>query len=237
MTETHGVLQLRKVLFELRFYPSLLFYDEINRIGHELDQFYVNWQRDWTQIRFTDSNTSSSFLITHDRIASEMDAPENFQAFKSRVLKSEKVYNEKVPIKDIRRAGVRFFWICPVDFPFDELNRVIQQKFCPYQAQLGKALVPEFKDVGFFFDFEKEGYGFHVRFGPVKKEEIPQRIVLTQLITGEPKSLEDPDVGLFYDIDCYTEEIRINDLELFLDKGYDLAREMANGITGYILEE
>ena len=41
---------------------------------------------------------------------------------------------------------------------------------------------------------------------------------------------------IFYDIDCYTEEIQINDLEPLLDKGYNLAKEMANGITKYILE-
>ncbi|HIE26758.1 TPA: hypothetical protein EYP66_05690 [Candidatus Poribacteria bacterium] len=236
MTEIHGTLQLRKIIFELRFHPNLLFYDEKNQIGVELNRLYANWRTDGLQIRLTDDKTFSSLLIAHNRIVSAMDAPENFQAFKSRTLKGKKAYTDKVPINDIRRAGVRFFWICPVDFPFDELNRVIQERFYRPQKELSEVLVPEFKDVGFLFNFEKKGYSFHLQFGPVKEEEIPQRITPIQLITGEPKSFENPDVGLFYDVDCYTEEIQINDLEPFLDKGYNIVKEMVSGITKYILE-
>jgi hypothetical protein len=236
MTEAHGALQLRKVLFELRFHPSLLFYDKVNEIGLELNELYANWQRDWHQIRFTDSDTFSSFLIAHDRIASEMDAPESFGAFKSRVLRGRKAYIDGVPIDKIHRAGVRFLWICPVDFPFDELSRIIQGKFYQPRPELSEVLVPEFKDVAFFLDFEKKEYSFHLRFGPVKKEEIPQRIIPTQLVVGEPKRSENPDVAIFYDIDCYTEAIQISGLEVFLDEGHSSAREMASGITKYILE-
>jgi len=236
MTEAHGTLQLRRAIFDLRFYPSLLFYDGKNQIGLELNRLYSDWQTDGLQIRLTDANTFSSFLIAHNRIAGEMDSPENFGAFKFRILGGRKAYTDKVPIEDIHRVGVRFLWICPVDFPFDELNCIIQEKFYRPRSELSDVLVSEFKDVGFFFDFDKEGYCFHLHFGPVREKEISQRIPLTQLVAGEPKDLQNPDVALFYDIDCYTKELRINDLELFLDKGYDLAREMANGITKYILE-
>ena len=236
MTETHGVLQLRKVRFELRFHPSLLFYDEINHLGAELGELYANWQRDWTQIRFTDIDTFSSLLIAHNRIASEIDAPESFQTFRLRVLKAKKAYADKISITDIHRVGVRFSWICPIDFPFDELSRIIQEKFYRPRAELREVLVPEFRDVGFSFDFEKKDYNFHLMFGPVREEEISQRIPPTQLIAGESKSFENPDVAIFYDIDCYTQEIRVNDIEPFLDKGYSLAKEMTDGITGYILE-
>jgi len=236
MTQTHGTLQLRKVIFELRFHPSLLFYDEKGRIGSDLNQIYANWQTDGLTIRLTDEKTFSSFLIAHNRIVSEMDGPENFQAFKSRILKGKKAYTDKVPINDIHRAGVRFFWIFPVDFLFDELNRIIQERFYRPQEELSEVLFSEFKDVAFFFDFEKEGYSFHLQFGPVKEEEISQRITPIQLVTGEPRSFENPDVAIFYDVDCYTEEIQINELEQFLDKGNHLVQEMVDGITKYILE-
>lgn len=236
MAETHGKLQLRKTRFELRFYPNLLFYDKINRIGVKVGELYANWQRDSSQIRFTDIDTSSSFVIAHNRIASEMDAPDSFQTFKSRILEGKKAYTDKVPIIDIHRVGIRFSWICPVSFPFDEFSRIIQEKFYRPQMELKEVLVPEFKDIGFAFDFEKKGYSFHLMFGPVKKEEIGQRIPPIQLTAGEARSLEDPDVAIFYDIDCYTQEISVNDIEPFLDKSHDLAKEMAVGVTDYILE-
>jgi uncharacterized protein (TIGR04255 family) len=236
MSLTHGTLELRKVAFELRFHPSLIFYNEMNNIGNELNEFYPDWLRNWNLIQFTDKNTNSFFLVSHNRIAGEMDAPDSFQAFKSRITKGTKIFRDKVPIDNINRIGVRFFWLCAVDFPFEELNRIIQNKFYGPREELSKALVSEFKDVAFFFDFEKANNNIHFVFGPVKDKEIPERIPPIKLITGEPKILETPNVGIFYDIDCYIQEIRISELESFLDKGYDLVKEMVNSVTKYILE-
>jgi len=236
MNLIHGELKIRKIAFELRFHPSLIFYNEMNNIGNELNEFYPDWARNWNLIQFTDKNTNSFFLVSHNRIAGEMDAPKSFQTFKSRIIKGIKIFGDKVPIDNINRIGIRFFWLCPVDFPFEELNRIIQDKFYRPKEELSKALVSEFKDVAFFFDFEKANNNIHFVFGPVRNKEIPERIPPIRLISGESEMLENPDVGIFYDIDCYTQEIQLNELELFLDKGYNLVKDMVNDVTKYILE-
>jgi len=117
-----------------------------------------------------------------------------------------------------------------------EYESIIQDKFYRPKEELSKALVSEFKDVAFFFDFEKANNNIHFVFGPVRNKEIPERIPPIRLISGESEMLENPDVGIFYDIDCYTQEIQLNELELFLDKGYNLVKDMVNDVTKYILE-
>ena len=266
MFNIHGELQLRRLIFEFRFHPSLKYYDQINEMGDQFNRIYPHWQRDWTKIHFTDQAKRSSLLIEHNRIGSHTDMPDNFPDFKKRVWDGVKVYNERVPIEDVRRCGIRGFWLCPVDFDFDELLAIIQDKFYAAKKELGEIIGTKFTDVAYIFVFERDGYNVHLKMGPVKKEEIPrwippgspgeeesesQKNVESQdnLDPDEPnqetehsisddsaKSLEDPDVAIFYDVDCYKEDLRVNDMEIFLDKGYRVAKSVASGITKYLLE-
>lgn len=266
MSNTHGELQLRRLMSELRFHPSLKYYDEINEIGDRLNQTYPHWQRNWTRIQFTDQATRSSLFIEHNRIGSQMDTPDSFSDFKKRILDGVKGYNERVPIEGIRRCGIRGIWLCPVEFDFDELLAIIQDKFYAAKEKLNEVIGTEFTDVAYIFVFEKAGYNVHLQMGPVKKDEIPRRIPPGSLAEEESVSqknidshvglgqeepsqaiepselsesvtkLKYPDVAVFYDVDCYTEELRVNDIEIFLDKGYNTAKSVANGITKYLLE-
>jgi len=195
-----------------------------------------------------------------------MDSPNSFSDFKKRILDGAKGYNERVPIEDIRRCGIRGIWLCPVEFDFDELLAIIQDKFYAAKEKLNEVIGTEFTDVAYIFFFEKAGYNVHLRMGPVKKDEIPhwippggtaeeesgnQKNVDSHVGLGQEEpsqatepsklsesvaKLEYPDVAVLYDIDCYTEELRINDMEIFLDKGYSIAKSVASGVTKYLLE-
>ena len=267
MSNLHGELQLRRLIFELRFHPNLKYYDEMNVIGDRLNQVYPHWQRDWCKIQFADRANRSSLLIEHNRIGSHMDMPERYSDFKLRILDCVKIYNEKVGISDVRRAGVRALWLCPVDFDFDELLGIIQDKFYAPKEALGEVIGSQFTDVAYIFYFEKDGYNTHLRMGPVRKGEIPRWIPPRSPIDEESESRENvalvlhdldedtssetaesqgsdygmmnftyPEIAVFYDVDCYTEELKVGDMETFLDKGYGTAESVANGITKYLME-
>jgi hypothetical protein len=195
-----------------------------------------------------------------------MDTPDSFSDFKKRILDGAKVYNEKVPIEGIRRCGIRGMWLCPVEFGFDELLAIIQGKFYAAKEKLNEVIGTEFTDVAYIFDFEKAGYNVHLQMGPMKKDEIPRWIPPMSLAEDESddqksvnshdnlglgesnqatehsrpddsvSTLKNPDLSVFYDVDCFTEELKVKDMEIFLDKGYSIARSVANGITKYLLE-
>lgn len=266
MSNIHGELQLKRLIFELRFHPSLRYYDEMNEIGDRLNQTYPHWQRNWTKIQFTDRANRSSLLIEHNRIGSHMDVPEQFGDFKRRALDGVKTYNERVQISRVRRAGVRALWLCPVDFGFGELLGIIQDKFYAPKEALSEVIGSQFTDVAYVFYFEKDGYNIHLQIGPVRKEEIPRWIPPRGPVDEEPEGPENvelhdaldedissqaarsqksddgmtnltyPEVAVFYDVDCYTEELKIKDMEIFLDRGYSTAKSVAIGITKYLME-
>lgn len=266
MLNIHGELQLRRVIFEVRFQPSLKYYDEINEIGALLNQTYPYWQRDWTKIQFMDRVNHTSLIVEHNRIGGHIDVPNDFYHFKRRMLESIKVYNEKIQISNIRRSGLRCLWLCPVDFDFNELLKIIQDKFYAPKEELNEVIGNQFNDIAYMFYFEKEGYNVHLRMGPVTKDEIPHWIPPQGPAHREPDDDENlklgngvdkyisnqaveshnldnemtdtayPEVAIFYDVDCYTEKLKINDMETFLDKGYGIARSVANGITKYLME-
>jgi len=236
MTISDDNLKLEKVFFDLRFKPNLLFYDGMYKIGTELNQFFPNWQTDRLTIRLTDEKTYSAVLIGHNKIISEIDEPENFHIFKSLIFKGKKAYTNNIPINEAIRVGMRFMWLVHVDFNFKELNEIIQQKYCKYLENIEKFFVSKFKDVGFSFDFEKNDYNFHLEFGPVQKEELSRRIKPTELISGDNKFFKFPDIGLFFDIDCFTVDLKIGQLEEFLDKAYDLSKGIIEGLTKFALE-
>lgn len=74
-------MELRKVSFELRVTPSLLFYENMYKIGHELSSIYANWETTGLEIRLTDPQTISEAWIGHFHFISAMDLPSSFHSF------------------------------------------------------------------------------------------------------------------------------------------------------------
>jgi uncharacterized protein (TIGR04255 family) len=225
-------MKIRRAMFEMRFNPSLSFFDKMNLIGDALAKDYSEWKTDRVSIGLSDREKKIKILIESGRVAFDSDDFSSAESFFTRIRKGLNTYLQNVIIGDIKRTGIRFKYIIKVDFSFEELVEIMSEKI--YNNKLGLLSDNSYEDLALVINFKKKDFKIHLISGPLKKDEIISRLQ-PAFIEQYDKTLE-PDTSIFIDIDCFQENKNLKDIDNFVREGYNISSSIADDFVKYMLE-
>lgn len=200
--------ELYKVIFEVRYKPTLTFYDRLMATAELLSE-YPHWQTDRLRVIRRDFENHCSLAIQHNSFSYEQDS-NSIELEETRIAKALEVLPFNLDIQNCMRLGYRCRYLIPVEFPFEELVAILDVKLLSTHDRLRRILPGTTTDLLYRVDLQEPPYSYHITLGPVCKEEVARHIGfnIEQHLDQEGRAEEYqkilevyPEVALFVDVD------------------------------------
>ena len=167
----------KRLICEIRFKPTLLYYDIRAKLAHGLREDYPDYaySTDGSVLKLFNKEFRKKIILQAWRASivhfNETDLPSFFKSTQN-VLKA---CCDKLKVKALGRIGVRFQYLEQKQISFDGLRETIKRSF--YKDTMDEIIAPDGKttDIACHMFFEERGYKHNLVFGPVSRDEISQR--------------------------------------------------------------
>jgi len=239
--------RLYKTIFQARYKANLKFYGLLFPVAMKLDN-YPHWSTDRLSVVLRNYKRRCSLSIKHNNFAYDQDYDHESDSFSDEDKNITQALTElpsSLEIESYNRLGFRRQYLIAVDKSFKELVTTLNLKFLSQNDNLLKIMPPEVDDLQYAIDSTDGDFHFHIRIGPVKKEEIPERILFTKQHHLDPETGQKeyfdiiqkyPDVAVFIDIDLYRvdENIPTDKALPFLNEAGQRIDTMVSSVREYI---
>lgn len=235
--------EIKKSVFQIRYTPSLSFYDSLYK-NEELFKQFPHWQTDRLKVVLADFSKKHSLTISHDNITFESDKYKREELDGVVDLISKQVNSFTTPDK-IKRLGKRDFCLTPVKISFDELVEILNLKL--FTKSFVDLSGKEPKDFQLTIQSKFEDLNYRMVIGPIRDFEVPRFIrfntenhidinsnskysELAELTENYPKT------ALFFDIDVSSD---LNDKSIieFYENSANCFKHLSNNIVDYLFED
>ena len=208
--------KLYKTIFQARFGPHLKFYELLYPAARKLSN-YPHWRTDRLSVNLFDYEKRCSLVIEHSSFGYNQDGDlgdieiDNIQKALTELPKN-------LEITSFVRLGFRRYYLLAVRMSFEELVKILDLKLFSQDKDLINILPPSIDDIMYVVDSSDGHLRYHIRIGPVKKEEIPKHIDFDEEIHLDPKTRQRdyseiinkyPNVAIFIDVDVFWSEEKI----------------------------
>jgi len=236
----------KKIVFNANIKPSIDFFSKQYELLKKFKEDFPNWEVTGFNFTSQDRENHCSAMVTHKNIIFEIDDANNKIEFSKKIIKKILVeYNKLLHIELFLRLGFRFFIFIPMlEIEKEELADIIQSKLFINNSELSTILSEKLTDLAYIRDYNKDGFLYHFKCGPMPKEQIPAWVDFGQnkYRFNTPKDFKEyldsfPEMSIFIDIDCYKQNIPFTDMEPFLVKAIDNCIKTSTSIKKYILGE
>ena len=237
-------VEKKKIIFNADFKPSVDFFPKQYELIKKYNEDFANWELSGTAFTMQDKVKHCSSTVTHKKIIFELDdANSNIDLAKERISKILRLYNESLSVDSFIRLGVRFFMFVPMkEIKKEELADIIQAKMFANNKDLNEILSEKLNDLAYIRDYSRDDFLYHLKSGPMPREHIPAWVDFGENkhrfeTTKEFKDYLDsfPDISIFFDIDCYKNDVPFKDLDQFIAKAFDNCIQTASKLKKYIL--
>jgi hypothetical protein len=238
-------LPLRKLVIELRYKPELTFYSRMDAVGTALADDFPDWQRSPLTVEVRNKKKHRRVFLTHQRCFYETDlAPAGSVGEFEFAQKTLLDVCSGLSVKDLKRLGVRQWFASDVDKSFAVMVDEVTSRFLNRSSDLSAILTDKPRDVGYVVDYETpDGWRYHLRLGPMTKEEWFQTIhyeggIFEAAEEEDPASLQQyrktiPENFLFVDIDCYKDNVSTVDFRELLTTFRRRSQEIVDRLIRY----
>lgn len=213
---------------------SLRYYDEKNSLGETYyRKYFDDWSTDDRQIRIWSKEKKMLSVIDFNRLLFSSEENNDRSKLLSLTKEVSKDYFARLDIKKVARIGFRTVAIVPFNDTFEKLVSKLQARFYPESEVLHSIAGKEFADVAFVVDFKKFGTYNHVQMGPVRDQEIKDKLVGSAQFIKDSKM---PPVSLWIDVDMSTKDFPIEGLDHFLDEANKNAVEIIGQFADFSMK-
>ncbi|NQU64854.1 MAG: hypothetical protein HQ517_11335 [SAR324 cluster bacterium] len=238
--------KLYKSIFQARFDPKLSFFEKMVSTAKEFSEF-PHWQADGLSVVLRDYEKKRSLAIRHNQFNFDQDFGN--QDDQSRfIFKVLEILPNSLDVSEFTRLGYRRQYLINVQMRFGELVSIMNLKFLSQNKKLKKLIPKQLEDTSYTIVSSEEGMKFNILIGPVKKQEIPNRISFNKEHHLDPNTsqkeyidiLENyPDVSVFIDIDCFRTENNIpsDEAQAFFKTAQERISLMVEEINSYIFSK
>lgn len=232
-------LPLRKLVIELRYRPNLGFYGKMDAVGRSLGDDFPDWERSPLTLEVRNKKNHRRVFLSHRRCFYQADLgdaePQREFQFAEKTLEA---VCAGLAITEFARIGIRQWLASDMDKAFALMVDEIAARFLNENEELSSILTDTKHDVAYVVDYEtSEGWKYHLRLGPMTKEQwfqvvdyevnIFERPEEENALTFEKYRSSLPENFLYLDIDCFQEDVakdRFTELlTMFRRRSHDLA--------------
>lgn len=207
---------LAQAICEIRYQPELTYFDKRIRVCSKLRDILPEWDfNDRNFIRLANPE-KNEFFETHCKRSAFWRFDVDEDDFQDRARKIFQLFTKEFRYQQLDRVGVRLKYFIEADLKFDDLKATFYNELFSQREEMAEKLFnSQIPDTGFAFDFEGEKLLFHLRFGPVHREEIKNKSEFKKLFLNKESI---PDVAMFWDVDCYKHEIDRTEISDIINK-------------------
>jgi len=200
---------LHKTLFQARYKPELEFYELLYSVAKKFDNF-PDWKTDRLSVVLRNFSKRCSLGIQHTNFSYDQDT-NSITDEEFNLNKAIEIIPQYLKISSFVRLGYRRIYLISTDMQFQELVDILNIKFFSHETELIKIMPSKVYDLQYVIDSTDDPFRFHIRIGPVRKEEIPSRIPFNKENHLAPKTTQKdyeqitssyPKVAVFIDLDC-----------------------------------
>lgn|GEM_PF-2574355 len=238
-------LQLHKTILDLRYKPTLKHYELLFPAAQALDE-YPHWKTDGSKITLADYERHCSITITHNVFNYHQDLDKNPDQ-SNYIERALTELPRLLEISSFARFGFRQKYLFETPMGFEEVCGVLNIRLFSQDDKLEELLPPTVEDLAYILDCADGDTHFHVKIGPLKKEEVPRRVGFSKDFHLAPENsqreffqIEDsyPLVSILLDIDVYRYskkiDIPVEDAIPFYKDAKSRVRTMVDDLTKYL---
>lgn len=235
--------KIYKTIFQARFNPKLSFFEKMVSSSKKFSEF-PHWQADGISVVLRDYEKKCSLAIRHNQFNFDHDTGDEKDQ-ESNITKMLETLPESLDVTSFIRLGFRRQYLTNVQMHFGELVSIMNLRFLSQNKKLKELLPKQLDDIAYSIVSSEEGMKFNISLGPVRKHEIPNRILFNKEHHLDPKSSQKdyigiidnyPETAVFMDIDCYRSEkdIPSNESLEFYKTAQKRIDEMVGNVNDYI---
>jgi hypothetical protein len=233
--------ELKRDIFEIRFFPMPAFFDRKSDLIEALYQDaktkqnnFEHWQLTQDRVTLFDEDKSRLFQVSFRSCAYSVIQPATDNYARDQIQKYFGTVADYFggKIEKVQRVGFRQTRVVAIK-DFDELRDRIIQEFIKTDSSIFKAFGNQIYDVQVFPIVFKHGPNkFQITMGPTLQEQL-------KLLWGD--DAEFPEQALFLDVDYFAVEPRIPNDDLkgyvtdFLAKAKDVQSRVFQEVSGTVL--
>jgi pterin-4a-carbinolamine dehydratase len=208
--------KLFKTIFAAQFKPYLNFYSVFRTAAAKLSH-YPHWETSFGNITVRNFDTRCSVNIQNLTIGFAQDSGDitNEQARLTEVID---VLIPELQLATFLRLGYRRQYLVPLDITFESLVSILRLKLLSATDELQQILPGQVDDLLYRIDCSEDDDRFHIHFGPLRRQEVPQYINFNAENHLAPEVRDDqlrqivagyPDVSMLLDLDFYQHAAQI----------------------------
>lgn len=229
-----------KLACEYRFLPSLLFYDSVHKMGDKLFREYKHWSKESSKVVLSDFSKRAAVSLEHNRLAVQIDMPENADALIGRFTRAWKEYYSEVKPSVFRRLGYRMQGILPVEMKFEELVSITYPKLFNASPSLGKIIGTNTKDYQHHvITTHSDKTVTQMICGVIRKSEAEKLFKPVALVLDgaeKPFEITFPEVGFWIDCDLFLDEPPVETQKTFCETSSARMTAFTHELVNYLLE-
>ena len=186
---------------------------------------FPDWERSPLTVEIRNKKRHRRFFLAHRRsfFECDLDSQSPTSEFEFGLDGLEKVCNG-LEVGELKRIGVRQWIAVDLEKPFALMVDELAARFLNQNSDLDGILSDKPTDLAFVVDYEtSEGWKYHLRLGPMTRNEWFQRVLYEQNLFEQPdednaRTFEKyretiPENLLLIDVDCYQEDVSVSELK------------------------
>lgn len=209
--------KLYKTIFQARYKPNLKFYELLYKAAQKFED-YPHWQTDKLAVTLRNFDKYCSLGIHHNSFSYDQDS-DSISDEKHNLDKAVLELPINLDIKDFIRIGYRQKYLIEVDMSFQELVDILHLKYFSQNVELLKIIPAKSIDLQYVLDSTEDDLNFHIRIGPVRKDEIERHVEFNKQNHLDPAKAQEeykrivklyPAVSIYFDIDIFKMDKKIS---------------------------
>lgn len=211
---------LKKIVIEVRYPPTLSVYANMDRVGIKLKDKFPDWARTSLTLELRNKIQHRRLHIAHRQSVFECDGPPDEVDTEVGIAReSIQAVNDALSISTYQRFGMRSCFTSETRIEFPKLVKQVNDRLCVaiegVDAFAGMAL----KDVGYTVNLSQGDWTYNVRVGPMEKDQWFSFIRHQAEIfdANQPENSFEafrdamPERFLFIDVDAFREDVSVSD--------------------------
>jgi hypothetical protein len=231
-------VDLKKLVVEFRYRPTLNAYSGMDKIGLGLAKDFPDWQRTPLALEIRNKVKHRRLGITFNRTVFDSYAPEDVSRELSLARECVTNVTKRLKVTEFQRFGMRSLFVAETGETFERLVQQVAKNFLAPIGTIGAFGDMTLKDVAYVVDVHFKEWTYCVKVGPVEKK---QWLSLVQhgkdIFESEPggetfEKFRDsiPDRFVFLDIDASREGVLESDVLKTFRGLHDRSRKIAEDL-------
>lgn len=212
-------VELKKLVVDFRYRPTLNAYSGMDTIGLELAKDFPDWQRTPLALEIRNKVKHRRLGITFNRTVFDSDAPEDGDQELSLARECVTKVTKRLKVTKFERFGMRSLFVAETGKTFERLVQQVAKSFLVPAGTIGAFRDMTLKDVAYVVDFHFKEWTYSVKVGPMEKKQWLSLVQHEkQIFESEPggetfEKFRDsiPDRFVFLDIDASREGVLESD--------------------------